>query len=72
MSRYHAVLRARDAGYVVEDVNGANGLMVDDRLTRGPTVLHDGDVLRIGDASLRRRDGADDRADDTTGNAAVS
>lgn len=72
VSRYHAVLRARDAGYVVEDVNSANGLMVNNNLTRGPATLNDGDVLRIGDVNLRYRDDADDKGDDAAENAAAS
>jgi pSer/pThr/pTyr-binding forkhead associated (FHA) protein len=51
VSRHHAVIYASQAGYVIEDLNSANGTWVNEnRLTpHVPYDLHDRDQVRLGE-----------------------
>lgn len=53
VSRYHATLRREGDGYVVEDINSANGLLVNSALVTDSYHLVHGDVITVGPASLQ-------------------
>ena len=55
LSRQHALLSLREAGYSLTDLHSRNGTRINGRLVNRPIVLHDGDELRLGDVSLRFR-----------------
>ena len=60
-SRFAAVVRPGDTiivdtgqhPYYIEDLNSANGVLVNDHPLTGITQLHDGDVIAIGATRLR-------------------
>ncbi len=54
VSRLHARVRRRNSEIVAEDAGSTNGTFVGpDRLTADPTVLREGDVLRVGHQLLK-------------------
>jgi DNA-binding CsgD family transcriptional regulator len=48
VSRHHARLRETDDGLVVEDLNSMNGVLVNERRIKAPTLLAHGDVVAVG------------------------
>ncbi len=58
VSREHAALLRRWDGVIVQDLGSKNGISVNDR-TGGELRMRDGDLLRIGPATLRLSDPAD-------------
>jgi pSer/pThr/pTyr-binding forkhead associated (FHA) protein len=50
VSRRHAVLRWKHRELVIEDLNSANGTLVNGTLIHEPRVVQDGDVIAIGPA----------------------
>jgi hypothetical protein len=52
VSRRHAQLRIQDDGLIVEDLNSANGTMVNGRLISEPTPLQGGDEVTLGETIL--------------------
>lgn len=54
VSRSHARLLVGPTGVIIEDANSANGCYVNGRQVR-QHLLHDGDVLRLGDMRYRLR-----------------
>ncbi len=48
VSRTHCTLKRTDQGIVVTDLQSQNGTYVNDLPIKSPTLLHEGDVLRIG------------------------
>lgn len=55
VSRHHALLTPEPAGYLLSDLRSSNGTYVNRAPITRPTLLHDGDELRLGDAVLRYR-----------------
>lgn len=55
VSRHHALLAAEPEGYTVSDLRSSNGTYVNRAPITRPTLLQDGDELRLGDAVLRYR-----------------
>lgn len=53
VSRRHAQLRLQDDGLIIEDLDSANGTLVNGRLISEPTPLQDGDELTLGGQYLR-------------------
>jgi len=53
VSRKHARIHPTPEGYVVEDLASTNGTFVNDRQADAPSVLQDGDYLRIGNCIHR-------------------
>jgi len=53
VSRFHAKLRATDAGYTVTDLGSSNGTLVNDEEIHGETPIREGDELTIGECRLR-------------------
>jgi hypothetical protein len=53
VSRFHALLRPVDGGYVVSDLNSSNGTLVNDQEIHAETPLREGDELTIGECKLR-------------------
>jgi hypothetical protein len=60
VSRRHAVVRRAGDEFVIEDAGSAAGVVINDTLAAGPTVLREGDRVRLGrvDLELRRVTGA--------------
>jgi pSer/pThr/pTyr-binding forkhead associated (FHA) protein len=52
VSRRHALLRRVDGHVLVEDLGSRYGVWVNGRRARGPTPVHPGDRLQIGDYAL--------------------
>jgi len=52
VSRRHARFHPREDGLVVEDLDSRNGVYVNQRRIRGPTLLVHGDVVALGRATL--------------------
>lgn len=53
VSGKHARFVPQGPALVCEDLSSMNGTLANGRSIVGPTVLHDGDVVQIGGASLR-------------------
>ena len=53
VSRKHARIEHTAEGFVVSDIGSTNGTFVNDRPLDGPTELHDGDYLRVGNCIYR-------------------
>lgn len=53
VSGRHARFAPQGPALVVEDLNSMNGTLANGRAIVGPTVLHDGDLVQIGDAVMR-------------------
>ena len=53
LSRHHVLVRRIGYGIEVMDLGSANGTYVNGTRVRAPTPLRDGDVLRIGQISLK-------------------
>jgi pSer/pThr/pTyr-binding forkhead associated (FHA) protein len=49
ISRRHASITFADGRYTIEDLNSTNGTFVNGRRISTPVVLHDGDVIDLGD-----------------------
>lgn len=52
VSRRHAVIRRAGNAVIVEDSGSSAGIVVNDVLTTGPTLLHSGDRIRLGGVEL--------------------
>lgn len=52
VSREHAVIRYERGEFLVEDLRSSNGTLVNGVRVTGPTVLHDGDRLILGDVQI--------------------
>lgn len=52
VSRQHAELYLEDSGYRVKDLESRNGTFVNGKLIGGPTLLNDGDSIRICDIEM--------------------
>lgn len=55
VSRHHALLNAEAGGYFLSDLRSSNGTYVNRAPITRPTLLQDGDELRLGDAVVRFR-----------------
>lgn len=55
VSRHHALLAPERGGYVLHDLRSSNGTYVNREPISRPTLLRDGDELRLGDVVLRYR-----------------
>jgi diguanylate cyclase (GGDEF)-like protein len=53
VSRRHARVEPGSEGYMVLDLGSTNGTFVNDKGIGGPTPLHDGDYLRVGNCIYR-------------------
>ena len=53
VSGKHARFAPQGPALIVEDLNSRNGTLANGRTTLGPTVLHDGDLVQIGDTVMR-------------------
>ena len=53
VSRQHARIEPGTDGHIVSDLRSTNGTFVNDRPTRGPRALRDGDYLRVGNCIYR-------------------
>jgi len=53
ISRLHAEIEVTGDDTVLRDLGSANGSFVQDRRLAGPTVLHDGDLVRLGSVILK-------------------
>jgi hypothetical protein len=52
VSRRHARILVGSDRVVVEDIGSRNGVLVNGKLARGPTTLHDSDRVRVGSQDL--------------------
>jgi pSer/pThr/pTyr-binding forkhead associated (FHA) protein len=48
VSRRHAAIRGDAGAHAIEDLGSRNGTWVNDRRIEEPTVLREGDVVRLG------------------------
>ncbi len=55
VSRHHALLTVESNGYAVSDLRSSNGTYVNGAPITQPTLLQDGNELRLGDAIFRYR-----------------
>lgn len=53
ISRRHAMVKAVDGGYVVEDLGSTNGTMLNGIRVAGPSVLRDGDKIYLGETVIK-------------------
>lgn len=53
ISRQHAELKVEGSRVEVTDLGSANGTLVNEEAIAGPTMLQDGDLLRVGNVVLR-------------------
>lgn len=53
ISRRHARILVSGGGAMVEDLGSKNGTYVDGERITGPTLLHDGDQIQVGDFQLQ-------------------
>jgi diguanylate cyclase (GGDEF)-like protein len=53
VSRKHAKIEPSAEGYYVQDLQSTNGTFVNDRQIDGPSLLQDGDYLRVGNCIYR-------------------
>ena len=53
VSGKHASFSIQGPALVVEDLGSMNGTSVNNRPIAGTVVLHDGDMVQIGDVSMR-------------------
>ena len=59
VSRYHAMLTVADGVWTIKDIGSKSGIFVNGELTR-ETVLHENDIIKLGNRRLlfrKRRDG---------------
>jgi len=66
VSRAHALLEQVGGAWTLEDRGSSNGTLVNTTRINGPYVLHDGDVVRIGQTQLIFHAGGDDDLRRTT------
>src|SRR5262245_60252443 len=52
-SRRHMRIRKTEEGYSVENLSETNPVLIGDVPLVAPTLLHDGDLLRVGDSLFR-------------------
>lgn len=52
VSRQHAVIRPFNAGHVLIDLGSSNGTLLNGSPMGGESLLHEGDVIRIGDCEI--------------------
>ena len=55
VSRHHALLNPESTGYTLSDLRSSNGTYVNRAPITRPTLLQDGDALRLGDMLIRYR-----------------
>lgn len=53
LSAQHARLELRGDSWVLEDMHSTNGTFVNEIEVRDPTILEDGDVIRVGRVEMR-------------------
>jgi type III secretion system YscD/HrpQ family protein len=53
VSRRHALCRKTDEGMVIENLSSTNPILINDAETNGPTLLHNGDSVKIGNGVFR-------------------
>ncbi len=53
VSRFHALMRPVDGGYLISDLNSSNGTLVNDQEIHAETPLREGDEVMIGECKLR-------------------
>ena len=53
LSQQHARLELRGDQWVLEDLNSTNGTFVNDIEVRDPTIVEEGDIVRLGRIELR-------------------
>jgi serine phosphatase RsbU (regulator of sigma subunit) len=53
VSRRHAAIVEREGGFYVEDLGSGNGSYVNDDLVSAPTLLHNGDLVRLAENVFR-------------------
>ncbi len=53
VSRFHALFRPVDGGYLVSDLGSSNGTLINDQEIHVETPLREGDVVTIGECKLR-------------------
>ena len=59
-SRVHAEIAAHRKGFIIRDLDSKNGTFVGTEPVRAPTLLHDGDEVRVGSVLLVYRSDGDD------------
>ena len=64
LSRMHAELRLQGGGLVVADLGSKNGTLVNGARIQGPTPLHKGDQIKLGDHLATVLWNADDETED--------
>ena len=52
VSRQHAVIHRAPTAYILTDLGSANGTFLNGALLSEPTVLHSGDIIRVGHTEL--------------------
>lgn len=52
-SRHHALIRLMDGGFILSDLGSTNGTYVNHVQIQGAVRLQDGDLIRIGETTLR-------------------
>ena len=62
ISREHARISVRADGIVIEDLGSKNGTWVGDERIAGPTMLKDGDRIRVADVTLIFRGPTDNQS----------
>ena len=66
ISRYHAKLfKQPDGNWLLEDLDSLNGCKVNNKLIKAEKLLNDGDIITLGDQSLRI--GGDNKKEDAAG-----
>ena len=56
VERLHARIARVDDHYLIADAGTPGGTYVNDQRVKGPTPLHSGDLIRVGDALIRFRE----------------
>ena len=52
ISRRHAVVRSGAEGLIIDDLDSTNGTFVNEQRISGPTRLHNGDTIRVGQTRI--------------------
>ena len=66
VSRAHALLEHAGGAWTVEDRGSSNGTLVNTARITGPSVLHDGDIVRVGQTQIIFHAAGDDDLRRTT------
>lgn len=49
ISRHHAVIKAGPEGYMIEDLGSTNGTIINGQRIVGPHILHEGEMINLGE-----------------------